>query len=234
MLPRHTAQPTSRRPWLRVVGVSRSTDLQPKLDTSLPPEPSIYVLYPRDVTRQRDLIVQGDGAGGDKGRAALALAVRREIEAIAPAIAPPRVRPWLEGYEGMRSYSLFMASLFGAFSVFGLVLCAVGLYGVLAYAVSRRLREFAVRIALGARRRDVARLVLHDAAVTALAGVGLGAFLALWQTAGTTDVIISVRFAHVLALAGAELVLLSVAFVACLAPVRRATRADPVEILRSA
>jgi ABC-type antimicrobial peptide transport system permease subunit len=134
----------------------------------------------------------------------------------------------------MRSYSLFMASLFGAFSIFGLVLCAVGLYGVLAYSVSRRLREFAVRIALGARRRDVARIVLYDAAVTALAGVGLGAFIALWQTAGAIDVMLSMRFAHVLALAGAEVVLLLVALAACLGPVRRATRADPVEILRSA
>ena len=178
--------------------------------------------------------MQGDGVGSARGRVALELAVRREIQAMAPAIGVPHVRPWLEGYESLRSFNAFMASLFGAFSIFGLVLCAVGLYGVLAYAVSRRLREFAVRIALGAQRRDVARIVVHDAAVTALAGVGLGAFLALWQTVGVVDLMLQIRFAHVLALAGAEAVLLLVALVACLGPVRRATRADPVEILRSA
>src|SRR4029079_15100810 len=118
-------KPNSKRPWLRVIGVSRSTDLQPRLDASLPPEPSIYVMYPHDVSRQRELLVQGDGAGGDRGRAALALALGRQIQAAAPGVAPPRVRPWLERYESVRSYSLFMAALFGAFSIFGLVLCAV-------------------------------------------------------------------------------------------------------------
>jgi ABC-type antimicrobial peptide transport system permease subunit len=128
-----------------------------------------------------------------------------------------------------------MASLFGAFAAFGLVLCAVGLYGVLAYTVTRRLREFAVRVALGARRRDVMRLVLHDAAVTALAGVGIGAFFALRFTWPIVDGLgaTNISYAPVLALVASELVLLGVAFVAALGPVRRAAQADPLEIIRA-
>src|SRR5204862_8291581 len=132
----------------------------------------------------------------------LALALRREIQSIAPMMPVPNVQPWLANYEGALTAVGFMASLFGAFGMFGLILCAVGLYGVLAYSVSRRLREFAVRVALGARRRDVIRLVLHDAAVTALAGVGIGAFFALWITRSIIDDLTGFPYAAVTALVG--------------------------------
>jgi ABC-type antimicrobial peptide transport system permease subunit len=145
------------------------------------------------------------------------------------------VRPWLDHYENTRDATAFMASLFGAFAGFGLVLCAVGLYGVLAYTVTRRMREFAVRVALGARRRDVIRLVVHDAAVTALAGVGIGAFIALWFTRPIIDGldVVSVPYAPVIALVASESLLFVVSFVASLGPVRRAAQADPLEIIRA-
>ena len=223
----------SNRPWLRVIGVTTAVELRPRKDSDLPLEPDVYVVYGRDVGRRRQLVVRGDGVNGDRGRAALALALRRELENVAPTMARPWVRPWLQEYENRRASSAFMAALFGAFGAFGLGLCAVGLYGVLAYAVSRRLREFAIRIALGARRRDVARLVVHDAAVTALAGVGIGAFVALWVTRAISDELFAVGFADFFALVAAETVLFGVAILAALGPVRQATRADPVEILRA-
>ena len=223
----------SKRPWLRVVGVAHNVENGPRDDQDLPPEPRVYVVYAHDYTRTRNLIVQGDGIDGDRGRTALALAVRREIEAITPGMPVPRVDPWLAHYEGALTATGYMASLFGAFGIFGLVLCAVGLYGVLAYTVSRRLREFAVRIALGARRRDVARIVIHDAAVTALAGVGIGAFFALRVTRMIADAMSSMPYATVIALVLAELVLFGAATLAALGPVRQAASANPVEILRA-
>jgi ABC-type antimicrobial peptide transport system permease subunit len=125
-----------------------------------------------------------------------------------------------------------MASIFGTFAVFGLLLCAVGLYGILGYSVARRLREFAVRIALGARRRDVMRLVVHDAAVTSLGGIGIGAFIALWVTRSLIENN-AFTYAAPIALVSAECVLFAVAVIAALGPVRRAARADPVEVLRA-
>jgi ABC-type antimicrobial peptide transport system permease subunit len=95
------------------------------------------------------------------------------------------------------------------------------------------LRELAVRIALGARRRDVARLVLHDAAVTALAGVGIGAFVALWITRAISELLSNVGYADVVALLIAEGILFAVAVAACAGPVRQAIRADPGKILRA-
>jgi len=223
--------PRSSAPWIRVVGMAAAIEYQPRTDPDLPPEPMIYVVMPNDSMTARQLVVRGDG-GGARGRAALALALKRDLRNALPSATAIPVHPWLDAYEHRRALEEFLASLFGAFAGFGLALCAVGLYGVLAYTVSRRLREFAVRIALGARRRDVARLVLHDAAVTALAGVGVGAFFALWITRAIADTI-PLSYATVVALVAAEAVLFAVATVASLGPVRRAAKADPVEILRA-
>lgn len=226
----------SARPWLRVIGVVPSVDLMPAFDaaSAAPRDPGIYMVDPHDRSRKaRELVIQGDGIDGVHGREALALALRRMIELYAPSLGMPAARPWLEPYESVRDASAFLAWLLGTFGIFGLALCAVGLYGVLAYAVSRRVREFAIRIALGAPRREIARLVLYDVAVTALAGIGIGAFVALWVTHEMNGSLAGMRWAPAVALIMAECVLLAVAFAACLAPVRRAISADPVEALRA-
>ena len=223
----------SKRPWLRVVGVARSAELLPRRDVDLPPEPQIYVVYGHDRDRTRDLVVRGDGEGGAEGQAALGVRIRHQIEATAPALRAPIVRRWLEGYDNTRQSTGFLASIFTAFGGFGLILCGVGLYGVLAYTVSRRLRELATRIALGAQSRDVAQLVLYDATVTVLAGIGIGAFLALAAALPFADGMFKLRYELAFALVGAEAMLLGVAVLACLGPVRQAIRANPVEILRA-
>jgi hypothetical protein len=223
----------SKRPWLRVVGVARSVELLPRTDLDLPPEPQIYVVYGHDRARTRDLVIRGDGVGGAQGQATLGVRIRHEIESAAPLIRTRRVSRWLEGYENRREYGGFLASVFTAFGAFGLLLCAVGLYGTLAYTVSRRLRELSTRIALGAQSRDVVRVVLHDAAVTVLAGTGIGAFIALAVTRRFADGMFNVRYELALALVGAESILLVVAVLACLGPIRQALRANPVDILRA-
>jgi ABC-type antimicrobial peptide transport system permease subunit len=193
----------------------------------------IYVVYGHERERDRDLVVRGDGAGGADQQAMLGVTIRHEIEAAAPWMRTRQVRRWLEGYDGTKQGTAFLASLFTAFGGFGLMLCAIGLYGVIAYTVSRRLRELATRIALGAQSRDIVRAVLHDVAVMVLAGIGTGAFLALAATASFADTIFNVRYELAVALAGAESVLFAVAALACLAPLRQAVRANPVEILRA-
>jgi len=223
----------SKQPWVRVIGVAKATDFLPRKDGDLPPEPRIYALMGHDVSRTRTLIVLGDGVGGTTGQAALSLTIRRELESSAPWLRSPYVHRWLEGYESSRSTTAFIASLFTAFGLFGLALCAVGLYGVLAYVVSRRLRELAMRVALGAQPRDLVRVVVHDATVTVLAGIGIGAFLALGVTENLAEGLFTLRYELAIALVGAEAALLVTAVVACLGPLRRAVRADPAEVLRA-
>jgi len=91
----------------------------------------------------------------------------------------------------------------------------------------------ATRIALGPQSRDIARAVLHDCAVTMLAGVGIGAFLAIVATQPFANSLPHVRYEVALALVAAEALLFLSAALACLGPIRQAVRANPVEILRA-
>lgn len=127
----------------------------------------------------------------------------------------------------------FLAKVFVAMGAVALGLAALGLYGVLAYAVSRRMREFAVRIALGAESRQLYRMVLHDGTVMLLAGIGLGAFVALAASRYLDAVLVAVLPSDVISLAISEAVLLVVGLTAALAPARRAARADPLAIVRA-
>ena len=217
----------SPRPWLRVIGVASSVHSAPRRATDTPPEPSIYVVHRLDSARTRNVLVR---SAGDP--AASAVALRGVLRSVGPRL-PGHVAPWLQPWTEHLVMTTTLASLFAAFGVFALVLAAVGLYGVLAYAVSRRIRELAVRVALGADAWDVGRLVVRDAAVITLAGVGLGALVALAATRGIIDTLFDQRWVELRALVAAELVLFAVALVASTGPVRRALRADPVEILRA-
>ncbi len=137
---------------------------------------------------------------------------------------------WLDS--GLQSRG-FLAKVFGSMGAFALVLAAVGIYGVLAYAVGRRIREFAVRIALGAQRSDLLKNVLHDGLVMTLAGTGLGAFVALWSSYLLESLLEDIYPTDALTLVLAEAALVEVTVAACLAPALRAMRADPIEILRA-
>jgi predicted lysophospholipase L1 biosynthesis ABC-type transport system permease subunit len=161
------------------------------------------------------------------------LLFRRELQPVLGPRSFLRVDRYIAGHEQRTRWTTFLAALYCALGAFSLVLCAVGLYGVLAYTVSLRHREFAIRIALGARQRNVARAVVHDAAVMALAGVGIGAFLALVATRPVMDALYPTTFAEAKALLAAEVVLLLVAAMAALEPVRRGVRADPARIIQA-
>jgi ABC-type antimicrobial peptide transport system permease subunit len=95
------------------------------------------------------------------------------------------------------------------------------------------MRELATRVALGAQSSDVARTVLHDTAVTVLAGIGIGAFIALGAAHPLADSLFNVRYELAYALVGAELALLCASFAACLGPIRQAVRANLVDVLRA-
>jgi putative ABC transport system permease protein len=125
----------------------------------------------------------------------------------------------------------FMMGLMTAYSALALLLAAVGLYGVMAYSVSQRAREIGVRMALGAQRRDVLRLVLGRGLRLTLAGLilGLGASLALGSS--VRSLLYGVQAGDPVTLMGAALVLSTVALLASYLPARRATRANPVTVL---
>jgi len=126
----------------------------------------------------------------------------------------------------------FHATLFGAFAVVGLVLAAVGLYGVMAFAVARGTQEIGVRMALGAGRAEVRRAVLGQGLALAVAGVGAGLAAALAVTRLLESMLFGVTTTDWRTFAATATLLAAVALVACWVPARRATRVDPIVALR--
>ena len=123
-------------------------------------------------------------------------------------------------------------SLLVAFAVLALTLAAVGVYGVMAYAVTQRTQEFGIRMTLGAGRSDVLRQVFFEGGRLAALGLALGLTAALALTRLMASLLFGVKPADPLTLGAAAALLIFVAFAACYIPARRATRVDPIVALR--
>jgi putative ABC transport system permease protein len=168
--------------------------------------------------------------GGDPK--ALASVVRREVQAIDPAQPIGTVATMEENIGASLSSRRLTMTLLGAFAGLALLLASVGLYGVMALSVTQRTRELGIRLALGAAKADVFRLVLGQGAALIGIGLGLGAVGALAAGRALASVLYGVGAIDVPALVTAIVSLSAVAMLACFFPARRATRVDPMVALR--
>ena len=126
----------------------------------------------------------------------------------------------------------FETSLLSLFSGLALGLAAIGIYGVMYYAVARRTQELGIRLALGARGSDVVRLVLAQGMQFAIAGIGLGLLSSLWLARALTGMLYGITPADPMTLVSAAIMLLLIALLAAYLPARRASRTDPISALR--
>jgi putative ABC transport system permease protein len=191
--------------------------------------PQMYLCagqYPQD---ENTLLIRT--ATGDSG--SIVAAIKREVQAL-DADQPVASISTLEQNIGasLAARRLIM-TLLGTFAALALLLASVGLYGVMALSVTHRTRELGIRMALGAARGDVFRLVLGHGAVLVSVGISLGLIGAIGASRVLRSVLYGVGALDLPALATAMIALALVALLACFLPARRATRVDPVVALRS-
>lgn len=189
------------------------------------PSPAMYL--PTNQTPGTNVVVrtQGDPAN-------LAGAVRQEVRAIDPDQPVAAVRTMNDWMDMAVAGPRYRTALLALFAFVALVLASTGIYGVLSYSVSQRTHEIGVRMALGAKRSDVMRLVVRQGMTLVVIGVGLGVVGAIALTRVMSTLLFGVTARDPLTFAAVGALLIVVAFVACYLPARRATKVDPLVALR--
>jgi predicted permease len=210
--------------WVRVVGVAKDA----KYESVREPARPFFYLPLRQRFAGRFVVLLRTRLAPHE----LATPLRREVRAIDPLVAPSGIETMRESMERITAPQRMAVMLLGLFGGLALALAAVGLYGLMAYAVSQSSRELGLRMALGAKAADLLRLVMSQGLTLTIAGVVVGAVGALALTRLMTDLLyqVSPRDPRTFGIAGA--VMAAVAALACIGPAWRAARADPLRVLR--
>ena len=210
--------------WMQVVGIARASKYRTFLEI---PNPFFYVPLKQNPSRLVSLNIR---TRLDPGT--MTAAMVREVHALDPDVAPLEVITMREQIDRSTSSQQIAVMLLSVFGGLALLLAAIGLYGVISYAVSQSTRELGLRIAIGARPLDVFRLVMSRGLVLTAGGILLGAAVALGLTRLIGDLLYKVNPRDPWAFGSAFLVMTIVSFAACSLPAWRATRIDPVRALR--
>ena len=164
--------------------------------------------------------------------ASLVASIRRMIQELEPNLPVPNIQTMTDTIGTSLYAARLGAWLLGAFGGLALVLAAIGIYGVLAFSVSRRTREMGIRLALGAEARDVFLLVVRDGMLLVGAGIIVGLAGALASGRSLASFLYGVSTTDLPTFAGVTVILTSVALVACVIPAFRAMRVNPIAALR--
>jgi len=221
------------RPWVTVVGVVK--DVKHNGITGVVKE-KFYVPHTQwhrslgtaNQVRSMSLVIKTDG-----DPSALTPSIRNTIRRIDPNLPVADVRSMDDVVGAALATPTFTSVLLSIFAALALTLSAIGIYGVLSYVVSRRTREIGIRVAIGASRADVVRMVLGSGLGLAIAGIGAGLGLALAITRLLRGLLHGVTPADPATFAAVAVLLTTVAAVASAVPAWRASRVDPVLALRS-
>jgi len=195
------------------------------LDTA--PEPTVYWPHPELVMSGMTILVRTSN-----DPSAMVSAARNELQQIDPELPMAAVATMDQLLADSLSRSRFTMLLLGIFAAVAVVLASVGIYGLIAYSVTQRTPELGIRIALGAQRRDVLRLVLGQGTRLTLLAVAVGVPAALAFSRLLATLLFGVSATDPITFAGVAALLALVALLACFIPARRATRVDPIVALR--
>ena len=202
-----------------VVGDVRHTTLTTE-------SPAIY--YPSFTLAARmDVAVRTDGAP-----ASVLSAVREQVHQLDPSLPVSTVRTMDEWLAQSAAQPRLNAVLLLVFATTAMLIAAIGIYGVLAYSVNQRTREIGVRMALGAPRAQVLRMVVREGMMVGVVGVAAGLAAALVVSRVLTSLVFGVEVRDPVTYAAVAVILVVVALVACVVPARKASRVDPIVALR--
>jgi len=163
----------------------------------------------------------------------LAPAVLRAVRELDPDLPGYELQSMQEAVDRSLWRQRLQGQVVGLFAALALVLAAVGIYGVISYAVAQRTREIGVRMALGASGRQVVRLVVREGMLLVVAGIGIGLLGAFALTRVLARLLYEVRVTDPMTFAGVPLILGAIAALACWVPARRAARVDPLLTMRA-
>jgi predicted permease len=166
------------------------------------------------------------------GTAPVIEGIRRALQGLDPNVPLLRVRMMEEYINGRLAHERLVAYLSSFFGILALALASVGLYGMLAYAVTQRTREIGIRMALGARRGNVVRMILRVSLVPVVAGAAIGVVAASFWGLFLGSLLYGVDSFDLVSVSQAVAVLLAAALLAAALPARRATKVDPMVALR--
>lgn len=233
----HVGNPRKGLPWATVVGVVADTKMprdEPNADQWYTPLNQPATLYGSDTPGN----LSGPPSGYITVRSTIdpehmIQTLRSAIAEIDPRLALQEVRPLAEAISQVEAPRHFNTDLITAFAGGALLLTVTGIYAVMAFSVSQRTQEIAIRMTLGAQRADIAKLVLLSGAKLALLGCGLGLVGALAVSRVVSSFLFGVSATDAFVYSGAVLMMLLMAFLASAFPAMHASSADPVEALRS-
>jgi putative ABC transport system permease protein len=214
----------SKSAWLTVVGVVGDVRSSALDET---PHPEIYIPHEQVPWSEMTLVVRA----ADKPLAFVS-SIRAQILAVDSGALLRDVRPLDEWLARSIAAPRFNMRLLMLFTAVALAVASVGIYSVMNYAVTRRVHEFAVRLALGAQRGDLLRLVLGQGMALVMAGVALGLVGSAILTRLMKSLLFEVSPTDPITYAAITLLLTGIALVACWLPARRATRINPLTALR--
>jgi putative ABC transport system permease protein len=214
----------SNNPWLTIVGIAQDVK-QGGLDRRT--FPTFFRPYSQAAWPTMTLVARTASSPG-----AFINPIKQALARFEPDRAASGIRTMNEVLYDSVGARRFPMMLLVAFSLVALTLAAVGISGVVSFAVSQRTREIGIRMALGARKGQVVRLVLNRSMLAALIGVIVGLAASFGLTRFLAGMLFEVKPMDPIVLVSAALILAGVAFIACYLPARRATKVDPMIALR--
>jgi len=215
----------SGQPWIEIIGVARDYKLQKLTE---PPPPHIDLPSSQSgVAGYSSMLLRTTSDPLSVMRPAVQL-----VHEIDPAVTVSNAAALSSSVRDSIAPARMAAALISVFGTVALLLASVGIYGVMAYSVSRRTREIGIRMALGARRPDVQLMIIRRGSVLAAAGIIIGVVAGRAASRLMTGLLYGVGAGDSVAFAATALLVLCAALLACYLPARRAAKCDPMNALR--